>query len=74
MIVIYIFNAIVNAFLFGVFVDQFEIVRQKQKAQQKEIDESNTVMSNININERLTGKPVKREVRGYLMKTFTTKN
>ena len=74
MVIIYIFNAIVNAVLFGVFVDQFEIVRQKQKAQQKEIDESNTVMSNININERRTGKPVKKEVREYLIKTFTTKN
>ena len=75
MIMIYIFNAIVNAVLFGVFVDQFEIVREKQKAQQKEIDDSNTVMYNIKFKKRAKGEVnIKRTVREYLMKTFATKN
>ena len=49
MIGIYIVNAIVNAVLFGVFVDQFEIVRRNQKAAQKELDDSNTMMQMIKI-------------------------
>ena len=49
MIGIYIVNAIVNAVLFGVFVDQFEIVRRNQKAAQKELDDSNTMMQQIKI-------------------------
>ena len=47
MIVIYIFNAIVNAVLFGVFVDQFERIRHNEATFQKEIDDSNTVMSTL---------------------------
>ena len=71
MVVIYIINAIVNAVLFGVFVEQFEIVRRKELGQQKEIDESNTVMSHLPIVDGL--EDVKDDVRNYLLRTFTTK-
>ena len=69
MVIIYILNAIVNAVLFGVFVDQFEIVRRKETSFQREVDESNTVMGLVNMPRIL-----KDDVRGYLARTFTTKN
>ena len=69
MVIIYILNAIVNAVLFGVFVDQFEIVRRKETSFQREVDESNTVMGLVNMPRIL-----KDNVRGYLARTFTTKN
>ena len=35
---IYILNAVINAVLFGVFVDQFMIIREKQSLQEQELD------------------------------------
>jgi len=56
MCVIYILNAIVNAVLFGIFFDQFEVIRRKEKAAQAEIDEANAVMSNLGMTPVLKGE------------------
>ena len=47
MSVVYIINAILNAILFGVIVDQFYAVRKTESEQRSELDESNTVMSEL---------------------------
>ena len=52
MIIIYVINAIINAVLFGVFVDQFMIIRGKQTALQKEIDDSNEVMFQLGLDKQ----------------------
>ena len=46
---IYILNAIINAVLFGVFVDQFIIIREKQTQQQAEFDAANIVMNRLQL-------------------------
>ena len=56
MCVIYILNAIVNAVLFGIFFDQFEVIRRKEKAAQAEIDEANAVMTNLGMTSALKGE------------------
>lgn len=68
MIWIYIVNAVINAVLFGVFVDQFVIIRKKKNDQQEETDQSNIVMNRLNIPTDL-----REELHDYLRRTFTTK-
>ena len=68
MCAIYILNAIVNAVLFGVFFDQFEVIRRKETMAQAEIDQANTVLGIIDAHGKL-----KDAVRANLKKTFMTK-
>ena len=65
---VYILNAVIQAVLFGVFVDQFIIIRKKTTTQQSEIDDSNVVMSLLGFYPDL-----RVEIRKYLKTTFTTK-
>ena len=71
MIIIYVTNAIINAVLFGVFVDQFIIIRGKQTALQKEIDDSNEVMFQLGLDKQ--DIHLKKHVRAFLLRTATTK-
>ena len=63
MIQIYVANAIVNAVLFGVFVEQFQVIRKRETDYQEKIDGSNAVMKDI-----LLDKPIKKEIRKYNIK------
>ena len=66
---IYILNAVIQAVLFGVFVDQFIIIRYKSTTQQSEIDDSNVVMILLSFPPDL-----RVDIRNYLKRTFTTKS
>ena len=56
MVCIYIFNAIVNAVLFGIFVEQFQIIRRKESDYQEKIDNSNSAMFDAEIPRELQDK------------------
>ena len=60
MVCVYIFNAIVNAVLFGIFVEQFQIIRAKDTAYQQKIDNSNSAMFDIGVTDGLQD-----EIRTY---------
>ena len=63
MILIYVTNAITNAVLFGVFVEQFQVIRRRETDFQEKIDTSNTVMKEIYLE-----KKIKKEIRQYFKK------
>ena len=69
MVIIYILNAIVNAVLFGVFVEQFQIIRKKQTDFQEKIDTSNKSMFELNMPAGLQD-----EIRNYFKKINETKH
>ena len=60
MVVIYVLNAIVNAVLFGVFVEQFQVIRKRATDYQEKIDNSNSAMFEVGVSEDLAC-----EVRNY---------
>ena len=45
MFIIYVINAMINAYLIGVFIDQFSVKNEKNVAKQDELDDSNLTMS-----------------------------
>ena len=49
MFCIYVVNAMINAYLIGVFIDQFSIKNEKKMNKQEELDESNLTMSMLAI-------------------------
>lgn len=68
MCFIYIVNAVVNAVLFGVFVEQFQIIRRKKNKYQDKIDISNKVLYELEIPKHL-----REEIRTYFKKINETK-
>ena len=49
MVCIYVVNAVVNAVLFGIFVEQFQIIRKKETEYQDKIDTANKTMNELKI-------------------------
>ena len=45
MFCIYVINAMINAYLIGVFIDQFSVKNEKKVAKQDEMDDGNLTMS-----------------------------
>jgi len=71
MCFIYIINAVVNAVLFGVFVEQFQVIRRKKNEYQEKIDTSNKIMYELGMLKKpLT---IGEEVRTYFKKINETK-
>lgn len=68
MVCVYIFNAIVNAVLFGIFVEQFQIIRKKDTEYQEKIDNSNSAMYDLNMPEVL-----QEDIRTYFQRINETK-
>ena len=66
MFCVYVVNAMINAYLIGVFIDQFSVKNEKKNEKQDELDESNTTMSALgNLPEQL-----KEEVRTFFLQSF----
>ena len=63
MFVIYVINAMINAYLIGVFIDQFSVKNEKRQAKQDELDESNQTMANL----KIIPDPLKQKVRLYFL-------
>ena len=63
MVLIYVTNAVVNAVLFGVFVEQFQVIRKRESDFQEKIDTSNLVMREIRLD-----KEIKTQIRAYFFK------
>ena len=68
MVFLYVLNAVINAVLFGVFVDQFIVLRLKETTKQAEIDEANSVMEFLEMEDKMRVK-----IRDYFLETFTPK-
>lgn len=66
MFCIYVINAMINAYLIGVFIDQFSIKNEKKQNKQEELDESNLTMSTLNI----LPDPLKQKVRTFFLQSF----
>jgi hypothetical protein len=49
MFFIYVVNAMINAYLIGVFIDQFSVKNEKKQQKQDELDDSNTTMASLKI-------------------------
>ncbi len=49
MFMIYVVNAMINAYLIGVFIDQFSVKNEKKQQKQDELDDSNTTMASLKI-------------------------
>lgn len=45
MFIIYVINAMINAYLIGVFIDQFTVKNAKSAEKQEQLDDSNTTMN-----------------------------
>ena len=67
MVPIYILNQIINAILFGVFVDAGMKIREKESAVQELLDNSNQVMIEQDIAK--TDEQLVSDVREFLLKT-----
>ena len=67
MVCIYVVNAVVNAVLFGIFVEQFQIIRKKETEYQDKIDTANKTMNELKI-----AKQVQTDIRNYFQKINET--
>ena len=47
MFCIYVVNAMINAYLIGVFIDQFMEKNAKRQSKQKKLDNANLAMNNL---------------------------
>lgn len=47
MFCVYLVNAMINAYLIGVFIEQFQQKNAKKQEKQDELDDANTTMSNL---------------------------
>ena len=63
MFCIYVVNAMINAYLIGVFIDQFTVKNEKRVEKQNELDDSNAAMSSLGI----LPDELKVEVRDFFM-------
>lgn len=66
MFCIYCVNAMINAYLIGVFIEQFSVKNEKKQQKQDELDESNTTMSNL----KIIPDVLKVQVRTYFLQSF----
>jgi len=49
MFIIYVINAMINAYLIGVFIDQFSKKNEKKVEKQADLDDSNLTMLNLKV-------------------------
>lgn len=56
----------INAYLIGVFIEQFSVKNEKKQQKQDELDESNTTMSNL----KIIPDVLKVQVRTYFLQSF----
>ena len=69
MFCIYVVNAMINAYLIGIFIDQFSVKNEKKLLKQTELDDSNLTMKQLgNLPESL-----KHQVRTFFLQTFQLK-
>jgi len=47
MFCIYVVNAMINAYLIGVFIEQFSVKNAKKVEKQEQLDDSNSTMINL---------------------------
>ena len=66
MFCIYVINAMINAYLIGVFIEQFSVKNAKKQEKQDELDESNTTMSNL----KIIPDTLKHKVRTFFLQSF----
>jgi hypothetical protein len=69
MFVIYVINAMINAYLIGIFIDQFMVKNEKRQAKQEELDDSNFTMSQLG----LLPHDLKTQVRNFFLQSFQMK-
>ncbi len=70
MFMIYVVNAMINAYLIGVFIDQFSVKNEKKQQKQDELDDSNTTMASL----KIIPEPLKQQVRTFFLQSFQMKN
>lgn len=69
MFCIYVVNAMINAYLIGIFIEQFQQKNAKKQEKQDELDDSNQTMANLGIiPPSLQGK-----VRVFFLQSFQMK-
>lgn len=66
MFCIYVVNAMINAYLIGIFIDQFSAKNEKKQRQQEELDDSNLTMSQLKILPPI----IKDKVRKFFLQSF----
>jgi hypothetical protein len=66
MFCVYVVNAVINAYLIGVFIEQFSAKNAKKQEKQDELDESNTTMANL----KIIPDSLKQGVRTYFLQSF----
>ena len=66
MFCIYVVNAMINAYLIGVFIDQFSVKNEKKTMKQEQLDDSNNTMSNL----KIIPEDLKQQVRTFFLQSF----
>ena len=66
MFCVYVVNAMINAYLIGVFIDQFTVKNEKKTDKQEQLDESNLTMSQL----KILPDPLKAQVRTFFLQSF----
>lgn len=66
MFCIYVTNAMINAYLIGVFIDQFSVKNEKKTQKQEKLDESNLTMGQLGC----LPESLKQKVRTFFLQSF----
>ena len=66
---VYVVNAMINAYLIGVFIEQFSVKNEKKQAKQDELDDSNTTMIAL----KVIPDTLKDQVRTFFLQSFQMK-
>ena len=69
MFLIYVVNAMINAYLIGVFIDQFSEKNAKAVEKQGQLDDSNTSMQHL----KVLPESLKDTIRVFFLKSFEMK-
>ena len=69
MFCIYVVNAMINAYLIGVFIDQFSVKNEKKTMKQEQLDDSNNTMANL----KIIPDELKVQVRTFFLQSFQMK-
>ena len=70
MFCIYVINAIINAYLIGVFIEQFQAKNEKKQEKQNELDDANMTMSNLQV----IPDTLKDRIRTFYLQSFQMRN
>ena len=70
MFCIYVVNAMINAYLIGVFIEQFSVKNAKKVEKQEQLDDSNSTMITL----RIIPVPLKNQVRTFFLQSFQMKS